>query len=115
MFTVRDDIDIDARGGDMNTAGKIVMWLVISGAAALAGCTGDAVGADDEQEQAGPAREALVKCLPGYQYVSGVNACVSTPYTIDTTPGHFGCANGGIRSAYGRVYCFPVPYGAPHS
>ncbi|WP_437285676.1 hypothetical protein [Sorangium sp. So ce406] len=54
---------------------------------------------------------ASAQCLRGYAYVPAVGACVATPYTIDRTPGAFGCENGGIMSAHGRVFCLALPHG----
>jgi hypothetical protein len=116
---------IPSRRGNMNKTGKIMALLAVSTSAALTGCMAGAVDTEVEEaeysvpEQGSRSRAggetlgeaAGAVCLPGYVYVAAVNACVSTPYTINTTPGAFGCPNGGIRSAYGIVFCLPVAHG----
>ncbi|WP_437783716.1 hypothetical protein [Sorangium sp. So ce1097] len=104
---------------------KIAALMAVATCVMLAGCAAEATDMDAEQV-ADPALTELsmdstsrervgeavgAQCLPGYVYVAAVNACVAYPYTIDRTPGAFGCPNGGIISAHGRVFCLPIPHG----
>lgn len=109
----------------MISAGKIAALITIAACTTLSGCAVETIDTDAAQAEhparaesamatAGSERAlgaARVQCLPGYVYVAAVNACVAYPYTIDRTPGAFGCPHGGIRSAHGRVFCLPVPHG----